>query len=79
MMTVWDSRSAAEFQEKLTGQIPDDVVRAKTGRGWEEWAMVLAPSRALEDGFNATIRFLRHEYGISTWWANIIAARFRTT
>lgn len=76
-MTERDSLTAVEFTEKLTRRIPDEVVAANTGRTFAEWEDVLDDWQAVTKGFNASVRFLRNEYELSSWWSNTITARYQ--
>jgi len=55
--------------------IREDTVRAKTGKGWEEWFAILDEWGAAEHGHTAAARYLRTELGVSPWWAQAITVR----
>jgi len=69
--------SNAKLRPEFVLRIEDKIVHAKTGRTWEEWSRELDACGAVDQVFEATARYLRNEYELSTWWANTIAARYR--
>lgn len=57
--------------------IDDDAVKAKTGKTWREWDLILDAWGAWDKDFTTCARHLRREYEISTWWSNTITARYQ--
>ena len=56
--------------------ISDTAVRAKTGKGWEEWFAILDEWDAKEKGHTASAKHLRDELGVSPWWAQAVTVRY---
>jgi len=75
-MTVQGLRHA-RVRASFTQSITDETVRAKTGKTWHEWNVILAEWGDAQHDSCVTARDLRHEYGISTWWSHTITARYR--
>ena len=48
-------------------RIGDASVRARTGKGWEEWLAVLDAHGMTENGHAETARWLQREHGVSPW------------
>jgi len=67
----------ARIQTSFVRSIEDETVQAKTGKTWREWDTILDAWGALDQGLAPTAKYVRHEYEISTWWSNTIAARYR--
>ena len=59
-----------------TRRISDESVRAKTGRGWDEWFAILDGSDVKEKGHTAIAKYLRDEQGVSAWWAQAVTVRY---
>ena len=57
-----------KMSEKKTGfrRISDEAVKAKTGKGWEEWFKIL----------DARVEQLREHHGLSPWWAQTVTIRY---
>ncbi len=53
-------------------RIGEESVRAKTGRGWEEWFSILDAWGAAEKGHAPTARHLEEAYGLGGWWAQTV-------
>jgi hypothetical protein len=47
----------------------DEVVRERTGRGWDEWRALIDAWSGHAEGHTAVARWLEHEHGIDGWWA----------
>lgn len=64
--------------EKKTGfrRISDEAVRAKTGKGWEEWFRVLDTWGAKEKGHTQSAKYLLDYYALSPWWAQAVTIRY---
>lgn len=59
-----------------TRRIRDESVRAKTGKGWDEWFGILDDLGAGEIGHTQTAKHLREHCGISPWWAQAVTVRY---
>ena len=57
-------------------RISEDAVRAKTGKGWDEWFEILDAFGVAERGHTAAARHLREEHGVSGWWAQAVTGRY---
>ena len=57
-------------------RISEEAVRAKTGKGWEEWYAILDACSAKEKGHTRTARHLLEEHGLSPWWAQAVTIRY---
>jgi hypothetical protein len=64
--------------ERKTGtrRISDKAVQAGTGKGWDEWFRLLDARHTQGEGHTARARHLREQYGLSPWWAQVIAIRY---
>jgi hypothetical protein len=60
---------AREPEEAARPQLPDETVRAATGRGWDEWRALLDEWGAADRTHTEIARHLREEHGVSGWWA----------
>ena len=59
---------------KLT--ISDDAIRARTGRGWEEWFDVLDESGAIDKAHPDIARWLREEQGMDGWSSQSVTVSY---
>jgi len=50
----------------------DEVVRANTSRGWEEWREVINAWPRHEDGHTAVAAWLQDEHDVDGWWAQAV-------
>jgi len=59
------------WPKKKTGfqRISDDAVRARTGKGWEEWFTILDTYGAKEKGHTKSAKYFLEHYALSPWWA----------
>ena len=64
--------------EKKAGfrKISDEAVRARTGKGWEEWVQILDDWDAKEKGHTKSAKHLLEHYGVSPWWAQAVTIRY---
>jgi hypothetical protein len=47
----------------------DEVVRERTGRGWDEWRTLIEAWPGHADGHTAVARWVEQTHGIDGWWA----------
>jgi hypothetical protein len=47
----------------------DEVVRERTGRGWDEWRTLIDAWPGNVDGHAAVARWVEEEHGVDGWWA----------
>jgi hypothetical protein len=59
-----------------TRRISEETVRAKTGKGWNEWFALIDRSDVKEKGHTAIARYLRDELQVSPWWAQAVTVRY---
>jgi hypothetical protein len=50
----------------------DEVVRANTGRGWEEWRELIDGWPGHQDGHTAVAAWLHEEHEVEGWWAQAV-------
>ncbi len=53
----------------------DEAVRAKTGKGWDEWFKVL-DELGIEKSHQERARFLAAEHGLSGWWSQSVTVEY---
>jgi Domain of unknown function (DUF4287) len=63
---------AAEFRPPYS----DDVVRANTGRAWDEWFALLDEWGAVERPHPEIARWLNQEHGVPGWWAQGVTVAY---
>ena len=56
--------------------ISDVEVRQKTGSGWFEWQVKLDAWNADNRRLRATIAHLREQYGLTQFWAQVVATHY---
>jgi uncharacterized protein YndB with AHSA1/START domain len=54
----------------------DDVVRANTGRAWDEWFALLDGWGAVERPHPEIARWLNEEHGVPGWWAQGVTVAY---
>jgi hypothetical protein len=64
-----------EQKKKGTARISDEAVRRKTGKGWDEWTLILDEWDVKSWGHRMTARYLREFFGLSPWWARTVTNR----
>lgn len=47
----------------------DELVRERTGKGWDEWREAIDAWPGNLDGHTAVARWVEEEHGIDAWWA----------
>ncbi|MEW2147575.1 DUF4287 domain-containing protein, partial [Micromonospora vinacea] len=67
------SVSAAAAQ---TERIADDLIRARTGRGWAEWFALLDAASATGWTHTRIARHLSTEHEVAGWWAQTITVGY---
>jgi hypothetical protein len=50
----------------------DEVIRARTGRGWDEWRRLIDAWPGREDGHAAVATWLQEEHAVPGWWAQSV-------
>ncbi|MEU8088268.1 hypothetical protein AB0B57_32225 [Micromonospora sp. NPDC049101] len=59
-----------------TERIADDLLRARTGRGWAEWFALLDAAAATEQTHTQIARHLVAEHEVPGWWAQTITVGY---
>ncbi|RAO55189.1 hypothetical protein LUPAC06_04491 [Micromonospora saelicesensis] len=59
-----------------TERIADDLIRARIGRGWDEWFAVLDATSATEWTHTRIARHLVTEHEVPGWWAQTITVGY---
>jgi hypothetical protein len=54
----------------------DEVIRANTGRGWDEWFALLDGWGAAERPHPEIARWLHEEHGVGGWWAQGVTVAY---
>jgi hypothetical protein len=57
-------------------EMADETLREATGRGWEEWCVILDGWPGHSDGHTAISTYLREEQGVEGWWAQTITVGY---
>lgn len=47
----------------------DEVIKAKTGRGWDEWVALIDAGPGRDAGHTAIATWLREAHDVHPWWA----------
>ena len=53
--------------------VSSEAVQTKTGRGWDDWFVILDDAGAKEMTHTRIARYLREEQGVSPWWSQMVA------
>ena len=56
--------------------VSDEVIRRRTGRGWEEWFDLLDESGAIAKAHREIARWLQSEHGIDGWSAQSVTVSY---
>lgn len=51
---------------------PDERVRERTGRSWDEWRELIDASPVAGDGHGAVATWLQQEHDVDGWWAQAV-------
>jgi hypothetical protein len=54
----------------------DEVIRANTGHGWDEWFMLLDEWGAAERPHTEIARWVHQEHGVGGWWAQGVTVAY---
>lgn len=57
--------------------ITDEQVHAGTGKGWGEWVALLDACGGEDKNFTAVSKYLMKGYGVSQFWAQVIAVYYK--
>ena len=63
-------------RKRVEPRISDESVRAKTGRGWDEWFDELDQAGASAWKHSQIAKHILEGYGITHWWAQTVAVAF---
>ncbi len=50
-------------------ELSDDAVKARTGKGWDEWCDLIDAWPGTIDGHKAIATYLRDSHDVDAWWA----------
>ena len=56
--------------------VSTDAVKAKTGRGWNEWLRILDQERGPTLGHTAMAELLHEKYSVPGWWAQMVTVGY---
>lgn len=56
--------------------ISSDAVKAKTGRGWDEWFALLDSAGAARMPHKDIAVYLRAEHGVAGWWSQMVTVGY---
>jgi uncharacterized protein YndB with AHSA1/START domain len=73
-MNIARDSSAREMTWKPP--VSTDAVKAKTGRGWEEWLSILDQEKGSALGHTAMAELLYEKYSVSGWWAQMVTVGY---
>lgn len=72
--------TAAKAQSNPAGNkvagMSSEAVRAKTGKGWDEWFAILDRARAATWTHKEIARWLHDEQGVPPWWCQMVTVGF---
>ena len=68
--------SAGTSAPEVKRPYSDDVVRANTGRAWDEWFALLDRWGAVERPHPEIARWLNEEHGVPGWWAQGVTVAY---
>lgn len=54
----------------------DEIIRGKTGRGWEEWRALIDAWPGRTGGHTAIAAWLVEEHGVGGWWAQAVTVGY---
>ena len=64
---------AKMFQQIRVGNLTDDVVKAKTGKSWDEWCKILDKSGARMMDHREITLLVQKQTGLSKWYSQMMA------
>jgi uncharacterized protein YndB with AHSA1/START domain len=62
--------------QSRTAGISNEAVRSKTGKGWEEWFVLLDRAGAREMSHKEIARYLHDRQGVGEWWAQMVTVGY---
>ena len=65
-----------ENAEKRAAGVGDSAVRAKTGRGWEEWFAILDAAGVSDMDHKSIVAYLTDNYQVEPWWRQMITVAY---
>ena len=67
---------ASKIKDKVVQRIKDETVRAKTGKGWDDWYKILDAYDVKKHGHTAAAEFLQQKHSVSAWYAQSITVGY---
>ena len=58
------------------GTISSDAVKAKTGKGWDDWFAILDRAGAAHWPHKETVAWLHTAQGVPAWWRQMVAVEY---
>ncbi len=63
-------------EKQKSAGISDEAVRARTGKGWEEWFAILDAAGAVNMGHKEIVAYLVEHHEAPGWWQQMIAVTY---
>jgi hypothetical protein len=57
-------------------RISEGAVRKSTGKGWDEWFLILDEYGVEERGHSIAVKHLQEHYGLDPRWAEAVTLRY---
>jgi len=61
---------------RKAGGISSQAVRARTGKGWDEWFAILDTIGAREMGHQKIVSYLAEKHGVPGWWCQMVTVAY---
>jgi len=66
----------AKRDREAKPRVSNDAVRAKTGKSWDEWFLLLDAAGATRLSHQQLAAHLRGEHRLSNWWCQMVAVTY---
>jgi uncharacterized protein YndB with AHSA1/START domain len=70
------AQQAAGAPQLKVAAANDAAVRRRTGKGWQQWWVLLDAAGAKEMDHPAIIKYLRDKHDLPDWWAQIVTVSY---
>jgi uncharacterized protein YndB with AHSA1/START domain len=70
------TRAVATKAEYTVAGIGSEAVRAKTGKGWDEWLSALDGEGAAKMTHKEIVAVLADRYGLGSWWRQMVTVGY---
>lgn len=54
----------------------DEAVKAKTGKKWDQWFLILDKAGAKDMSHKEIVKFLNSEHGVGPWWQQMVTVSY---